>query len=1105
MIEPTVRRRRSAVFRIALACLGVLLVTALAAVVVITQMRHTLWVGTIAVTADHFVSLGDGRTLAQGNVQLGDGFVMAGSEDQVVLDADSLTAFGTLALKRDNIAILSGWFSADGATGMATPDRSASSKLSRVAGFEVTRPISNLKVNIPKATTTGMAEVVIAAPGMQMTSTVGFTLLPGVFSGALPPLDFELSGVRLQAPGGAELTGGMIRIPKVTLVLPPEMGGGTTDLNEFTISAEGVSVAGVGTGFALPEIWFDGAEQLKLSGVKGNFVYDAVANTYVLDVAGNMTFMLPGNEKETSVNLTLKTSDEGPQLVGNLGNVSLDLGGPKLTLGDAVIDNYGLMVPKAILAVPPEMGGAVVTVDNVTIGMDGLGLSGGTFSLPDMILADGAVSVTGVKGELQTVEGEYRVSAEGMVNITLPDNAKSATISLAFSDAGLTGKLSGLDLNVAGANLVLGETALDANGLTCTNAQIVMPAELGGLSGKVDNVSITAEGLSFGTASLSGALMPDMVFGDALSLVGNNASLSVVRGADGDQYMLNVESTLIVNVSGTPKQEAIKFAMTQAADGSVDMQGALSGLALDLGGPVLSLSNVALTSVGLSAANTTLTLPPDLGGATVAINDVAIGADGLTVGGGSFTLPTLIIAEGLTIADVEAKFEPMDGAYGISAKGTLNIVLPGNTEATAISFAMAPDGQLAGTVKGLTLDLAGITLSLGDAALTADGISTTGATIKLPEELGGTTAMVGDASITAEGLSFGTAGLDIPLPAIVFGTDFGFINTLAKLSVTNNGEGFKLDATTTLLVNVDGNLVEKPAQFSMAGDPVNGFEMTGKVSGFNLNVGGVIIGFSEMVIGNTGLSAAEAALTLPAEMGGASIKIQDVGITADGLSIGGAIFALPDLSLADGAITISGLQAELVNVDGEYKLAAQGALKLNLAGNEQATVVTFKLSRDGELMGSLNGLSLDLGGGAMLELGETTLSSTGLSTSKAMFSLPAELGGLSGQVDNVSITAEGLSFGTATMRVPLPDLELGVATLSNNVAVLTAKSGAEGADMLVTIETSMSVPGVDGQMQAKQVRLYLSPTAGELAQTISPNGLVMNINGVLVGVEGLTN
>ncbi len=51
---------------------------------------------------------------------------------------------------------------------------------------------------------------------------MNFSLFPGfLFSGALPPLDLELAGVKLQAPSGAAMTNGMISIPKVALTLPP--------------------------------------------------------------------------------------------------------------------------------------------------------------------------------------------------------------------------------------------------------------------------------------------------------------------------------------------------------------------------------------------------------------------------------------------------------------------------------------------------------------------------------------------------------------------------------------------------------------------------------------------------------------------------------------------------------------------------------------------------------------------------------------------------------------------------------------------------------------------------------------------------------------------
>ena len=129
-------------------------------------------------------------------------------------------------------------------------------KLARVAGFAVSKPAEIEKIDIPNGTATGMAVIHIAGPSQVATSTVNFMLSPELlFSGVLPPLDFELGGVRLQAPGGAALANGMISIPQVSVTFPPEYGGGTATINDFRVAADGVSVAGAdGTLFVADQV-----------------------------------------------------------------------------------------------------------------------------------------------------------------------------------------------------------------------------------------------------------------------------------------------------------------------------------------------------------------------------------------------------------------------------------------------------------------------------------------------------------------------------------------------------------------------------------------------------------------------------------------------------------------------------------------------------------------------------------------------------------------------------------------------------------------------------------------------------------------------------------
>jgi hypothetical protein len=380
----------------------------------------------------------------------------------------------------------------------------------------------------------------------------------------------------------------------------------------------------------------------------------------------------------------------------------------------------------------------------------------------------------------------------------------------------------------------------------------------------------------------------------------------------------------------------------------------------------------------------------------------------------------------------------------------------------------------------------------------------TAATFKLPAELGGVEGAVGKVSITEAGLDFDAAQMAIPLPDIPMGDAMAFTNNTAKLSTVRSSEAdkFILDVSSTLNLNVAGSLTQQPVQFTMSTGSDGSFEMNGNVGGLVVDLGGVMLSLKEVAITTTGLSVSEASVVLPAELGGATATVSDVSIGMDGLAIGGGIFTLPELQLADGNVVISGVMAELVPVNGEWTLAAQGTVQIALGGSP-ASLVTFTLGSDGQLKGTAKNLSLDLGV-AQLALGDATLSFEGLTAANASFTVPA-LFGLSGKVDTASITAEGLSFGTAELSVALPDLSLGDYGFAHNSAKLTASTTAEGPMYMVSIETTM-VSNVAGTVQERPLRLVLTPSASPeaVAKMGSVNGLMVNLNGVTVLFEGLT-
>lgn len=1067
-----------------LVCLALAMTAAVVTVIVAASGRQTRWIGNIAVTADQFVYLGDGKTYASGNVQLGDKLLLSGADDQVVFDSETLTGQGTLKLTDGNLELFSGPFTASGKTGLAKPGPTASSKLNRIAGFAVARPASITYVNIPAGTAGGTGDIIIAAPGVTKMSSVNFLLQPGAeFTGEVPPMEFDLAGVILQIPEGAQMTENGIYASRVTLQMPPELGGQTAVLTGFGITTEGL-VLSTGNGeITLPDMWIGDGDYLKMSGMKGKLVYDVQADTYLFNVAGTLDVNLPDNMVSTQVHLELTSDGYGAQIMGHVPGFELNVAGGLMKLDEVSLDSYGLTARTANFALPADLGGASMALTDVYIDAYGLSVGSGDFAIPDVVLAEG-LGISGARAQLSVVDGQYALSAQGTLNVVLPENTEATAITFMMSkDGAISGEVNGLKLNLGGAALELGAVKLGSEGLTSESARITVPPELGGLSAMVDQVVIGADGLSFGSAGLNVAL-PDMVLGEGLALTNNQAMLSVVES--GQKFALNVNSTLLAGTDSEP----ISFAMTANPDGSVELNGSAGALSLDLGGIVFGLKNVVLTQNGLMAKDATISLPESLGGASAMVSDVMIDGYGVSVAGGNIRMPDIVLVEDtLSLTGARADISVMDGQYVVSGQGALNITLPGNDKATVVDFQLGGDGQLTARVSGLSLDVGGPVLALDAATLTADGLKAENATITLPPDLGGLSAMVDEVLIDANGLSFGTAGINVPLPAMPLGEEVAFNDGMAKLRVVNGpaGQTYALDVASSL----NFGKTSEPIKFTMSAMPDGSVSIAGSMSGLGIDIGGVVLSLINVSVSNDGLSAEAATVALPAELGGGMTAVKDISITGEGLSVGGGSLMLPDIVLADGAITISNATADIAVVDGAYGFAAKGTLMTNLPDMVQTADVAFSIGADGQIQGSVSGLKLNLGG-VTLALGETRLNADGLTAASASIRVPFLF---SASVSDVSIGANGLSFGSGNLSVSLPDIMInsGFGFTKNELAVNLTEAGP-----VVTIDSTMIA-----ENEQRPVRLTFNAT-GNGAPAAGMPSFSLNLGGLTVTLSDMS-
>ena len=1024
--------------------------------------RETRVVGVIPITADSFVDLGAGQTLAQGNIWLGDHLHMAGGSDSLIFDSATITGTGTLGLIAEGINFVSGTFSASGTNGLAIPAPGATGVLGDLAGFGLAGSPTVSQVDILAGEAQGTATLALALPGGQGTAAVAFTAGPGPsYAGSLPGFGLDVAGVHLAVPAGTTLDGSGISIPSASLSLPSIFGGGITNVDDLHLSPGTLSMAG-GAVFALPDLLFGDGSKLKATGNLAALDLDTAAGTYRLAVTSTLVLRLPENQQDIQANLALSTVDGNSQLSGALSDMSLALAGARLSLSGVSAGNDGLAAAQASLTMPASLGGSQTSLHQVRIGGAGLsvGAAGARFPIPELEIGSGEhVSLQSGMAVLNEAGGDYRLDVSGNLVIDLPENQQ--TVAMAFGLAGgqITGTLSSLSLSVAGTTLKLDDLSLDNTGLAVTQASLTLPSALGGATASVASVRIDDNGLSFGSAGLAVDL-PDLAFASnvagaertpglaapsragtgALSLTGNHATLQVT--GDGKGYVFSSQGTLHINLPGNLQQRNLSFSLAYDPQAHFLVSARLDALLLDVAGMSLALSNLQMGNSGLSVGSATLTTPATLGGSSLTLSDVTIDGGGLHLGSGRFELPDMSLAGGkLTLGQCYASLSPAGSGYSLSAAGALGIHLPENEQSVDLSFSVDTAGHLNGTLSALSLNMAGTALSLSDVAFDENGLSTASTSIKLPAGLGGATAQLSQVRITSGGLSFANGSASLSLPDMHIGAHLSFNQNAATMSIAGNGDHYVLTAQSVLSLDLPDNHQQQPISFSLARDAAQGYSIQGTLAGLSLDVAGLGLSFQNIALENSGLHVTSATLEVPGDLGGGTVTLQDVSITADGLSLGSgdAEVMLPDVvfgsSIARGGrvhglaslqaagatapLALRGNHAHLTVEGSAYKFSVSSTLYIALPGNQQTSDFTFSIARDGSgylLDGTLSALSLDIAG-STLRMTNLDLSNVGLSVASATLSLPASLGG-SATIDDVRIGSGGLSIGSGSFALP---------------------------------------------------------------------------------------
>jgi hypothetical protein len=368
----------------------------------------------------------------------------------------------------------------------------------------------------------------------------------------------------------------------------------------------------------------------------------------------SLTLSPPGINTPVQASFTLAANANGIIPSGALQAFSLPVAGATLSVpGGATLSAEGVLAPSITLQMPALLGGLSAAASNLKVTPNSLSIdeANATFNLPNIKIGDGSkLSITNIKAKLTLTNGNYELTATGSLQVNLPGNQK--TISLTFKidhQGNLSGTIGEVALNLAGAALSLKNAALDKDGVTVQNATLTLPAVLGGAGGSVGLVKISTDGLSFASVSFkmpnftpggSNVALASAAPGLPRGIAAGSSPLTVADpvatvGTTANGYTLAISGKLQVRLPGNQKDINISASMDTAGNFSA----VVAGLSLDIATLTLSLTNAAISNAGLAVGNASLALPPALGGVSGSVSNVTINKDGLRIGGGVVNIP----------------------------------------------------------------------------------------------------------------------------------------------------------------------------------------------------------------------------------------------------------------------------------------------------------------------------------------------------------------------------------------------------------------------------------------------------------------------------------
>ena len=372
-----------------------------------------------------------------------------------------------------------------------------------------------------------------------------------------------------------------------------------------------------------------------------------------------------------------------------------------------------------------------------------------------------------------------------------------------------------------------------------------------------------------------------------------------------------------------------------------------------------------------------------------------------------------------------------------TARAALNVQPPGMNARVTANVTLGTGPTFAGTIENFTFTLAASTLRVTNAVLNDGGITINAATLTLPARFGGNTSSLSGMIIAPDSIYMrdGT----IPLPDIVFGPHLRITEMQGTFVVAFGA--IVLQASGQVEVNIPGNVERVPTRnlyLNAQGD------LSGSVEWLQLKVSGGRLDMKSLQVNNAGLLAPAAQWWLPENFSGSGDKVYltDLPITGDGLNLSVTpTLLLPDVRLGN-KVTFADMRGRLTKDANGITMAITGTLKLSLPQNSDNVPFTAQLDTQGNFRGTLEELTLQLAA-VTIKLTKVGLTNTSLSAKQGTLTLPKQMGGVSGIVNNVKIDKSGLSIGGGGVGIPLPDFTMASGVFSVTESTLTFEIAAD--------------------------------------------------------------